>query len=124
VYADVYPRYMPPAEYPARALQYYQSGADGLCFWDTYCRIPRAAEWSAIRRLGHVDELVDLRERAGSFRTVTPMLRAAGMSLAPPYTPATNGWEAYQSEVGLSAQAGDLRGVQVATWALLVRFAE
>ena len=78
VYADVYPRYMPPAEYPRRALEYYRAGADGLCFCDTYCRVPRASEWSAIRRLGHTHELEDLQTRARSFRTVTPSSRQPG----------------------------------------------
>ena len=91
VYPDVYPRYMPPTEYPRRALEYYRAGADGLCFWDTYCRVPRASEWSAIRRLGHVDGLDDLESEARSFRTVSPLIEAGGMSFDPLYTPATNG---------------------------------
>ena len=91
VYADVYPRYIPPAEYARRAAEYYNAGADGLCFWDTYCRVPRKSEWSAVRRLGHVDELADLTRRAGSFRAIMPLSSAAGMSLDPAHTPATNG---------------------------------
>jgi len=60
-------------------------------FWDTYCRVPRASEWNAIRRLGHIDSLEDLRTQTGNFRTATRLISAAGMSMVPSRTPATNG---------------------------------
>lgn len=91
VSADLYPRYLPAAEYPRRAREYYDAGADGLCFWDTYCRMPRKSEWSAIRRLGHVEELAELARVAAGWRRVVPLPSAAGMSLDPAHTPATNG---------------------------------
>ena len=91
VYPDVYPRYIGAVEYARRAAEYYAAGADGLCFWDTYCRVPRKSEWSAIRRLGHVDKLADLTRCAESFRTVVSLVSAAGMSLDPAHTPGTNG---------------------------------
>jgi len=91
VYADVYPRYMPPTEYPRRALEYYRAGADGLCFWDTYCRVPRASEWSVIQRLGYIEGLEELQTQAERFRTAFRLVGAAGMSMEPSHTPATNG---------------------------------
>lgn len=91
VYADVYPRYIPPADYPHRAMEYYASGADGLCFWDTYSRVPRKSEWNVIRHLGNVDGLEALSGAAQEYRRVLPLVSAAGMSLDPSHTPATNG---------------------------------
>jgi len=91
VYPDVYPRYMAPSEYAARAAEYYSAGADGLCFWDTYCRAPRVSEWNAIRRLGDVEGLGKLQEEAVGFRRALALDKAAGMSLDPMYTPGTNG---------------------------------
>jgi hypothetical protein len=91
VYADVYPRYIPPTQYPRRAADYYEAGADGLCFWDTYSRVPRKSEWNAIRRLGHVDQLDALAHDAETYRRIVPLTSAAGMSLDPSHTPATNG---------------------------------
>lgn len=91
VYPDVYPRYMAPTDYPKRAAEYYAAGADGLCFWDTYCRVPRLSEWNTIRRLGHVEGLGRLQEEAAGFRRALPLTEAAGMSMDPMHTPATNG---------------------------------
>ncbi|MCE5237651.1 family 10 glycosylhydrolase [bacterium] len=91
VYPDVYPRYMPATDYPRRAEEYYAAGADGLCFWDTYCRVPRKSEWHTIRQLGHVADLPQLAEEARGHFRVYPLTSTAGMSLAPEHTPATNG---------------------------------
>jgi len=91
VHADVYPRYLAATEYPGRAREYYDAGADGLCLWDTYCRMPRKSEWNAVRRLGHIDELERLAEDATGWRRVVPLISAAGMGLDPTHTPATNG---------------------------------
>lgn len=77
--ADIYPRYLPAPEYPRRASEEYEAGADGLCWSDTCCRVPRKSEWSAIRRLGHSEALEQLAQEA------------AGMTLDPSHTPATNG---------------------------------
>ena len=91
VYADVYPRYLPAEQYPRRAREYYEAEADGLCFWDTYSRIPRRSEWQAIRRLGRVEDVGELEREARGFLNVFPLRSAAGMSLRPEHTPATNG---------------------------------
>ena len=91
VHADMYPRFIPATEYPRRAREYYYASADGLCFWDSYCRVPRKSEWNAIRRLGDIDGLEELAREAEGWRRVVPLVSAAGMSLHPSHTPATNG---------------------------------
>ncbi|MBU0611706.1 MAG: hypothetical protein KKI08_27765 [Armatimonadetes bacterium] len=91
VYPDVYPRYLPGTDYPARAEAYYAAGADGLCFWDTYCRVPRKSEWHTIRQLGHVADLPQLAEEAHGHFRVYSLTSTAGMSLDPEHTPGTNG---------------------------------
>lgn len=91
VYPDMYPRYLPGTDYPARAAAYYAAGADGLCLWDTYCRVPRRSEWYTIRQLGHVADLPQLAQEARGHFRVCPLTSTAGMSLDPEHTPATNG---------------------------------
>lgn len=61
LYIDMLPRQMEPEEYRRRANDYYDKGADGLCFWDTTTRYRR--RWSTMAQLGHKDELKDMRER-------------------------------------------------------------
>lgn len=38
LYPNVMPRHMPAGEYREKAKFYYDEGADGLLFWDTYQR--------------------------------------------------------------------------------------
>jgi len=57
LYPNLMPRRIPPKEIRKRALAYYDSGADGLFFWDTNSRHDTTSMWATIRRLGHVDEL-------------------------------------------------------------------
>lgn len=64
---EVMPRRMSPEAYRQRAMGYYAAGADGLCFWDTEGRHPMRAEWSMIRRLGHVEELAAWEDGAGEY---------------------------------------------------------
>jgi len=59
VFVDIYPRRMPPRQYRKIAMSYYDAGADGLAFWDSYGRYFRASEWAFIKRLGHRDDLAD-----------------------------------------------------------------
>jgi len=57
LYLEVMPRSMKPSQYLEKAINYYENGADGLCFWDTFNRHPKRREWSMIRRLGHKENL-------------------------------------------------------------------
>ena len=66
LYMNVMPRHMSPREYRERALAYYDAGADGLLFWDTYQRHDATSQWETVRRLGHVDELRSRMERAAT----------------------------------------------------------
>lgn len=91
VYPDLYPRYVAGADYARRAEAYYAAGADGLSFWDTYCRVPRKSEWHTIRQLGHVADLPALAAEAPGHFRVHRLKSTAGMSLDPEHTPATNG---------------------------------
>ena len=57
IYPNVLPKQMPARDYRAKALGYYSAGADGLFFWDTYKRHINTAQWTTLRRLGHIEEL-------------------------------------------------------------------
>jgi len=57
LYPNLMPRRIPPKEIRKRTLAYYDSGADGIFFWDTNSRHDTTSMWATIRRLGHVDEL-------------------------------------------------------------------
>ena len=80
LYPNVMPRHMPAREYREMAKFYYDEGADGLLFWDTYQRHDGSSQWETIRRLGHVEELseaianTDQREEP----KIIPLLRLAG----------------------------------------------
>jgi hypothetical protein len=76
-FSDVMPRFMSADTYRQRAAELYAAGVDGLCFWDTDQRSPRLTEWTALRRLGHLD---DLQHRTETFRTV-PLRSVGGMRL-------------------------------------------
>ncbi len=54
-----------PEEYRKRASQCYAQGLDNLFFWDTNARYDFSPSWSALRRLGHKEEL-EAWVRAGS----------------------------------------------------------
>ena len=57
IYPNVLPKQMPARDYRTKALDYYGAGADGLFFWDTYKRHINTAQWTTLRRLGHIEEL-------------------------------------------------------------------
>ena len=61
VYAEMLPRQMAPEVFRKRALDNYQTGVDGLAFWDadTENRLSYKDQWSMLRRLGHREELAD-----------------------------------------------------------------
>jgi len=71
LYIEVMPRSMTPDQYLEKAASYYNQGADGLCFWDTFNRHPKRREWSMIRRLGHKDQLNNyFKEENVFYKTV------------------------------------------------------
>ncbi len=61
---SVMPRQQPPEEFRRYALELYRAGVPKLAFWDTDSRNDLGRSWTAIRRLGHEDELAAW-ERAG-----------------------------------------------------------
>ncbi|MCC6590002.1 MAG: family 10 glycosylhydrolase [Bryobacterales bacterium] len=62
---NLMPRQLSPEEYRKRANQCYAQGVDNLFFWDTNARYDFSPSWSALRRLGHKEEL-QAWVRAGS----------------------------------------------------------
>ena len=62
---NLMPRYLPPEVYKRRADALYRAGVDHLFFWDSHKRINFDASWSAIRRLGHKEELAQWRASGG-----------------------------------------------------------
>lgn len=62
---NLMPRQLPPEEYRKRAHALYEAGAQHLFFWDTNARYDFSPSWSALRRLGHREEL-QAWARAGS----------------------------------------------------------
>ena len=81
IIVDFYPRRMPARERMLRAIEYYEAGADGFCFWDSQGRVTRAAEFAFARWLGHDEDLGDwARQMAPSFR-VLPLSTLQGYSM-------------------------------------------
>ncbi len=68
---SVMPRRQPPEEFRRYALELYRAGVPKLAFWDTDSRNDLGTSWTAIRRLGHEDELVAW-ERAGEPSLASP----------------------------------------------------
>jgi len=54
---NLMPRQIPPEEYRRRADLLYQAGVENLFFWDCYQRSDFSHSWSALRRLGHREEI-------------------------------------------------------------------
>ena len=62
---NLMPRQLSPEEYRARAQRLYAAGVEDLFFWDTNARNDYSPSWTALRRLGHREEL-DAWVAAGS----------------------------------------------------------
>ena len=56
---NLMPRVQPPEQYRTRAHGLYQAGAEYLFFWDTNARDDFSPSWTALRRLGHREELAN-----------------------------------------------------------------
>ena len=78
IYADLYHRRLPPEKIRQRVIEYYDPGADGISFWDTYARMWRKSERSMIRIAGHREELGDWAKRSSSFWRKVPMESICG----------------------------------------------
>lgn len=69
------PRQMPPESYRKRAAGLYGVGAESFFLWDTTeFRANYSDSWTAMRRLGHRDEIDDW-VKAGHPRLATPPIR-------------------------------------------------
>jgi hypothetical protein len=55
------------------AQSYYEAGADGLAFWDSYGRYLRSSEWAFIKRLGHRDDLPNWHGKGDDYYRVVPL---------------------------------------------------
>lgn len=91
VYAELYPRLLPPEKSLQKANDYYHAGADGLSYWDTYQRQNRKSEWNILKILGHKDSLPSWETRAKSLYRFVPLKSIAGLIMNPRYWPATHG---------------------------------
>lgn len=78
VYINIYPRRMPPRKYREIAINYYDAGADGLVFWDSFGRYMRASEWAFIKRLGHTDDLERWEGKGDDYFRKVPLKRLDG----------------------------------------------
>ncbi|MEO7653723.1 MAG: family 10 glycosylhydrolase [Bryobacteraceae bacterium] len=72
---NLMPRVLPPEEYRKRAHGLYQSGADHLFLWDTNARYDFSPSWSALRRLGHKEEIAEW------VRSGSPAIERPGSTL-------------------------------------------
>ena len=57
VAANLMPREMAPDDYRRKAARLARAGVSHFYFWDTFDRCDFSASWSALRRLGHREEL-------------------------------------------------------------------
>jgi hypothetical protein len=68
---NLMPRQITPEEYRRRAHGLYQAGVEHLFFWDCYQRCDFSPSWTALRRLGHREELAEW-VRSGSPKIERP----------------------------------------------------
>jgi len=81
VYADIYPRVMPPKHFRKIAMSYYAAGADGLAFWDTHGRHSRASGWAFIKRLGHRNDLPSWEGKGDDYFRRVPLRKLDGFTV-------------------------------------------
>jgi hypothetical protein len=72
---NMMPRVLPPEVYRRRAHALYSMGVEHLFFWDCNARYDCSPSWSALRRLGHREEL------AASARRGSPLFEQPGQHL-------------------------------------------
>jgi hypothetical protein len=88
---DFYPRRMPARARLERALEYYEAGADGFCFWDSEGRVVRASEFATARFLGHRDDLGRWMQEMGEPFRIVPLRTLQGYSMDRRYWTLTSG---------------------------------
>ena len=76
-----------------RAMTCYDTGVDGLCFWDCHGRISRLSGWTMHRVLGHREELdtPEMEAFAKSLFNREPMVSLDGFKLGGPWSMPTDG---------------------------------
>ncbi|HJN28390.1 MAG TPA: family 10 glycosylhydrolase [Candidatus Latescibacteria bacterium] len=88
---DFYPRRMPACDRLRRAVDYYEAGADGFCFWDSQARVVRASEFATDRFLGHREDLLDWAEQMPDTFRVIPLDTLQGYTMDRRYWTLTSG---------------------------------
>ncbi len=91
LYADFYPRHLPPEKIIPKVMSYYQAGADGIGFWDCYSRFWRKSEWSVIKRAGDIELLTQWESKRPVFWRKVNMVSFADISLDTCYGSQTHG---------------------------------
>ena len=91
VMVDIYPRRMPPRQYRKVAASYYEAGADGLAFWDSYGRYYRASEWAFVKRLGHRKDLARWERKGRDYYRVFPLERLDGFVMGREFSRPSDG---------------------------------
>lgn len=93
LYADLYPRRQSGDSMRVRAMTCYDTGVDGLCFWDCHGRISRLSGWAMHRVLGHREELdtPEMEAFAKSLFNREPMVSLDGFKLGGPWSMPTDG---------------------------------
>ena len=91
IYADVYPRRMPPRQFRTIAMNYYEAGVDGLSFWDSYNRYYRASEWAFLKRLGHRKDLERWEGKGDDYYRVLPLKSLDGYEIGQVFSRPTDG---------------------------------
>ncbi|MBT4502015.1 MAG: hypothetical protein HOC74_30060 [Gemmatimonadetes bacterium] len=91
VHADLYPRRQSADSMRIRALACYETGVDGLCFWDCQGRAQRLSGWAMHRLLGHREELDEMKEFADSLFRRTPLIELDGFQAQNEFCVPTDG---------------------------------
>ena len=91
IIADIYPRRLPPRVYRRNAMTYYEAGADGLAFWDSYNRYCRASEWAFVKRLGHRQDLAGWEGKGDDYFQAVGLERLDGFSMGRELSAPTDG---------------------------------
>ena len=74
VYADLYPRRQSAESFRVRSMACYETGVDGLCFWDCQGRALRLSSWALHRVMGHKEELPEMKSFAENLFRVVPII--------------------------------------------------
>ncbi len=91
VCVDIYPRRMTPGQYHKVATSYYEAGADGLAFWDSFIRYYRSSEWAFVKRLGHREDLPGWEGRGDDYHRTVPLRRLDGFLMGREFSGPTDG---------------------------------